>query len=78
MALMVHKAKPLALLLQKASVGWGAPGQGKEPLLQGGDFMVSRGHRILVLGANGAGKTTLLKVLAGQSSHFVSASCLFA
>ena len=65
-------------MLQKASVGWGSPGEGKQPLLQGVDFMVSRGHRILVLGANGAGKTTLLKVLAGQSCRFATASCLFA
>ena len=78
MALMVHNAKTLALLLQKASVGWGTPGEGKEPLLQGVDFMVSRGHRILVLGANGAGKTTLLKVLAGCSCSFSTATCLFA
>ena len=53
-------------MLQGASIGWGEPGNGNEPLMKNVSFHVQADQRLLILGANGAGKTTLLKVLAGD------------
>lgn len=56
---------------QGAEVGWGAVGQGRDPLLTGVNLKVMKGERVLVLGPNGAGKSTLLKAIAGTTSLHV-------
>lgn len=39
---------------------------GEKPLIEGLDFLIRRGERVLFLGANGCGKSTLMKLLVGR------------
>lgn len=41
-------------------------GTGSQPVLSSITFDVTRGSRVLLVGANGAGKSTLLRILAGK------------
>ena len=42
-----------------------AYGKGKRPALQGVDFEITAGRRVVIVGASGAGKTTLLNLVLG-------------
>ncbi len=39
---------------------------GEKPLIEGLDFLIRRGERVLFLGQNGCGKSTLMKLLVGK------------
>ncbi|MBQ8174238.1 MAG: ABC-F family ATP-binding cassette domain-containing protein [Clostridia bacterium] len=41
---------------------------GEKPLIEGMDFLIRRGERVLFLGQNGCGKSTLMKLLVGRLS----------
>ena len=54
-----------AIVLEKATFGWGRPGADNPPQLQDVSCTIERGMRVAVLGPNGAGKSTLLRAMAG-------------
>ncbi|HLO67361.1 MAG TPA: ATP-binding cassette domain-containing protein [Holophaga sp.] len=61
-----------ALVLDKASVGWGGV-----PLFEPIEhFQVKRGQKLAIVGLNGTGKSTLLKAIAGEIPFITGGSRL--
>jgi zinc transport system ATP-binding protein len=56
-------AEPAAILLARASIGYG-----DVPIVQGVDLVVGRGEAVAVLGSNGSGKTTLVRGVLGLAA----------
>ncbi len=43
---------------------------GQRPVIQGLDFVLEKGERVVVVGRNGAGKSTLLRILSGSDTDY--------